>query len=78
MYTKKSRYARRLYTQLKQLLPDPYTETRKELYKMQNVFSYFVAIGSGLATGIVIVLAPCYWIYKKLENRRTPTNEKQY
>jgi hypothetical protein len=78
MYTKKCRYSRALYTKLKQLLRDPYTLTRKELYKMQNVFSYFVAIGSGLATGIVIVLVPCYWIFKKLENRRKPANDKPY
>jgi hypothetical protein len=44
---------------------------------MENVFSYFVAIGSGLATGIVIVAAPSYWLYKKLGNRRKP-NVKGY
>jgi hypothetical protein len=50
----------------------------KGVIQLENVFNYFVAIGSGLTVGIVIVLAPCYLIYKKIENRRKPTNVKGY
>jgi hypothetical protein len=37
---------------------------------MDNVFYYFVAIGAGLTTGIILVLLPSYWAFNKLKNRR--------
>lgn len=36
---------------------------------MDNVFSYFFAIGAGLTFGVSIVLLPALWIYKKLGKR---------
>lgn len=33
------------------------------------VFTYFVAIGSGLALGIAIVTIPALMIFKKMNNR---------
>lgn len=36
---------------------------------MEGVFSYFVAIGAGLTTGIVVVLLPVAWIYQKIKRK---------
>jgi hypothetical protein len=35
-----------------------------------NVFSYFFAIGSGLASGFVFILIPSYIILNKIQNRK--------
>lgn len=36
---------------------------------LENVFSYFFAIGAGLTFGIAIVLLPGIWIYNNLRKR---------
>lgn len=34
---------------------------------MDAVFSYFVSIGAGLTTGVVVVLLPSAWLYSKIK-----------
>lgn len=36
---------------------------------MEGVFSYFVAIGAGLTTGVVAVLLPSVWLYHKIKGK---------
>lgn len=45
-----------------------------ESESMEGVFSYFVAIGAGLTTGVVVVLLPSVWLYKKMMNRKGAKN----
>lgn len=33
---------------------------------MESVFSYFIAIGSGLSLGIAMVFLPSVWLFKKI------------
>lgn len=37
---------------------------------MENVFSYFFAIGSGFALGVGVIVVPGIWIVKKVLDRR--------
>jgi hypothetical protein len=43
-----------------------------------NVFSYFVAIGSGLALGIVLVLIPSYMIFNKIQQKGSVKKNARY
>lgn len=36
---------------------------------MEGVFSYFVSIGAGLATGVSLVFLPSAWLYNKIKNK---------
>ncbi|WP_258525930.1 hypothetical protein [Paenibacillus sp. YN15] len=38
---------------------------------MENVFSYFFAIGSGLTLGVVAVILPAYWLLNKMKGGKT-------
>lgn len=33
---------------------------------MENVFSYFFAIGAGLTMGVIVVALPGYWLLNKI------------
>jgi hypothetical protein len=43
---------------------------------MENVFQYFIAIGSGLTTGVIIVLLPSYWLFNKFKNKGKSNHAK--
>jgi hypothetical protein len=38
--------------------------------RMENVFGYFLAIGSGLAMGFIIVLLPAAMIWNRMQRRK--------
>lgn len=38
-------------------------------YEVESVFSYFFAIGSGLALGIAFVFLPSVWLFNKLKTK---------
>lgn len=36
---------------------------------MEGVFSYFVAIGAGLTTGIAVIFLPVAWLLNKMKRK---------
>jgi hypothetical protein len=63
---------------VKEMYTNSNPDLKKGCFTLENVFSYFMAIGSGLAAGLVIILIPSYMIFKKLQRGGKKDARKTY